>query len=298
MKTKKRIRTATIITFVFLLIILKSSAQPYFDVANIYYQKSPDKSLYHSDETNLKTDLFSTNLQAAFKIKKDYVIINPFCDAYQLQLEKSPKQKIYGIGMALTYLKQWKNEKWSTAFVAIPRLNSELKKVDGNDYQMGGVVLGIYKKSEKLSYKFGVYYNSEFFGPFVLPLAGIEWKPSERLSIFGLIPNQLNLEYKFNKTFYGGVEMVFMTNSYRLESNYFLRMDDNHVKLFLDTYITKNIVLNLQVGQSVLRKYRYGIRENSSTTYPEPVRNVNDGLLFRAGIVYRMRLDEKKEEGK
>jgi uncharacterized protein DUF6268 len=295
-KMRKNIQVTIIFLFVLQGCLFKSSAQPYFDIANIYYQQSPDNSLYHADENPLKTQLISASLQAAFEIKKDYVIINPFCDYYKLQFSESPEQKLYGIGLALTYLKQWKNEKWSTAFVAIPRINSDMKKVNDNDYQMGGVLLGIYKKNENVSYKFGAYYNSEFFGPFIIPLLGIEWKASDKLSIFGVLPNQLNLEYKFNKTFYGGVELVCGTNSYRYDDYYFLRIDDNHLKIYLDTYLSKNIVFNIQAGQSVLRKYRIGHRENGSPNYTEL--DLNDGLLFRAGIAYRLRLDEKKEAEK
>ncbi|MEP7168073.1 MAG: DUF6268 family outer membrane beta-barrel protein [Bacteroidota bacterium] len=275
---------------------LKSVAQPYFDIANIYYQHSPDNSLSHSKDTALNTQLISVSLRAAFQIKKDHVIINPFYDYFQLQISDNEKQKLYGIGLALTYLKQWKNEKWSTAFVVIPRLNSDLKKADENDYQIGGALMGIYKKNENLSYKFGVYYNSEFFGPFIIPLLGLEWKVSSKLNISGVIPNQVNLEYKFSKSFYGGVEMNFMTKSYRYEDNSFLRINDNHVKIYLDTYITRNIVFNLQAGQSALRKYKWGVREQGSTKYFD--QDVNDGLLFRAGIAYRLRLDEKKETPK
>lgn len=295
MKAKKNRSATSIFLFVLLFWMKQSNAQPFFDVANIYWQQSPNKSLYHSNENSLKTNLISASLQAAFKVKKDYVIINPFADYYELRFWENPKQKLYGIGMSLTYLKQWKNEKWSTAFVAIPRLNTEMKNVSGNDYQMGGAVLATYKKNEKLSYKFGVYYNSEHFGALVVPLIGVEWKVSEKLGIFGVFPNQLNLEYKFNKTFYAGFEANFIINSYRFADDSFLRMDDNHVKIYLDTYLTKNIVLNLQAGQSVLRKYRTGVRENGTTHYNEL--DVNDGVLFKAGIVYRIRMDEKKEAG-
>ncbi len=295
-KMKKNICSAIIFLSLLLLPCFKSGAQPYFDIANIYYQQSPDNSLYHSDENPLKTQLISASLQAAFKIKKDYVNFNPFCDYYQLQFSLPGKQELYGMGLGLTYLKQWRNEKWSTAFVVIPRLNSDLKKVDGNDYQVGGALLSTYKKNEKLSYKFGVYYNSEFFGPYILPLLGINWKVSPRLDIFGVLPNQLNIEYKISKVFYTGVKLAFITNSYRFDDHDFLRVNDNHVKVFLDTYLTKNIVFNIQAGQSVLRKYRTGFRENGSTNYNDL--KVNDGLILRAGIAYRLRLDEKKETEK
>jgi hypothetical protein len=278
---------------VFICISSAAFAQPFFDVANVYYLQSPDNSLYHSDDYPVKTTLFSANLNAAFKSKEDYFIINPFCDAYQFESPETEKQKLYGMGMSLTWLKQWKNKKWQTAFVAIPRLNSDLKKIDGNDYQAGGAVLAIYKKKETLSYKFGAYYNSEFFGPLILPLLGIEWKASERLNIFGVLPQNLVAEYKFNEHLYGGCAFDLILNSYRFEDDSFFRLDENRMKLFADIYLTKNVVLNLEAGQTFLRKYRKGIREDGVTTYSDV--QVNDGLVFKAGLTYRMRMDQKIE---
>lgn len=291
MSTGKKITLALFVLFLFAAMDI--FAQPYFDIVNIYYRQSPGKSLYHTGENRLKTELVSVNLQAAFKVKKDYIVVNPFCDYYNLRFSNGQQQEMYGLGIALTWLKQWKNEKWSTAFIAIPRLNSEMQMVNRNDYQLGGAVLGIYKKNETLAYKFGVYYNAEYFGPFVVPLVGIEWSPSNRLKVFGILPNQFNVEYKFNKHFYVGTELSFMTNTYRYENDSFLRIDDNHLRIYADVYFTKNIVLTLEAGQSAFRRYRIGYRTNGPPTYSNL--NVDDGLLFRAGIAYRLRLDEKAD---
>lgn len=272
------------------LIPLRSFSQPYFDVANFYYQKSPTQSLFHSNDNEIKSQLFFANFNVAIKLKEDYFIINPFFEHYQLNY--SENKKFYGIGIPLTYRKQWKNSKWQTTFAIVPRINSDLDKVDANDYQIGGALLAIYKKSESLSFKFGVYYNSEFFGPFIIPLAGLQWNESERLNIFGVLPRIMNIEYKFNKHFYGGIELNFTTNSYRYDDYYFIRINDNYVKIYFDTYVNKNIVITLQAGQSFNRKYRTGFRENGVTHYNNL--NVNDGLIIKAGLTYRLRLNEKK----
>jgi len=293
---KKNISATVILLFSQVLFHSISCAQPYFDIANIYYQQSPGKSLFHSDENHLKTQLISVNLRAAFKIRNDRIVINPFCDYYRLQFPGNSTRELYGIGMGLTYFRQWKNEKWATAFSIIPRMSSEMKKVNENDYQVGGALLNIYKKNENLSCKFGAYYNSEFFGPYFMPLLGIDWKVSDRLTIFALLPSRVNLEYRLNKRFYTGIEMNFITSSYRYRDDAFLRINDNHAKIFLDAYLTKNIVLNIHAGQTVFRKYKSGFRESGTTTYMDL--DVNDGLLLRAGIIYRLRLDQKKEAGK
>lgn len=273
----------------FLLICQNNSwAQPVFDIANISIQNSPDNSLIKSDNNTLKTQLINAAFGAAIKSKENVLILNPFYDGFKLTFDNT-KQNIYSIGLPITFLKQWKNKNWKTAFVAIPRINSDFKNPRGNDYQFGGAVLVHYKKKETLTYQFGLYYNCEFFGPFVLPLLGIAWRASDRLNIFGVLPNKMTVEYKICRVFYGGLKANFMTNSYRYDDENFLRISDNHLKLFTDIYFTKNIVLSLEAGQSIVRKYKYGIRENGKTTYTDL--HVNDGLIFKAGLIYRTRLD-------
>ncbi|MFI5219053.1 MAG: DUF6268 family outer membrane beta-barrel protein [Bacteroidia bacterium] len=291
MKRKKPL-LLTAVSMMFLFFSNRLIGQPYFDVANFYYQHSPDKSLFNSDKISLQTNYFNLSLKYGLKLKSDLLVINPFYENLKLNYADEPKQNLHGTGFFLTYFKQWKNPKWQTAFVAFPRINSDFKNIDGNDFQVGGVVLGILKKSETLSYKFGVYYNSDFFGPRVVPMIGIDWRPSDKVRIFGVLPVSLNFEYKLGKRFYTGAEIYFITTSYRYDDFYFLRVDDHHVKLYFDTYVTKHVVVSLQAGQSVLRKYQSGFRSGGETNYTNL--DVNDGLLLRAGLIYRMRTDGEK----
>lgn len=293
MKRKENVFFA-VVFFLFLAFAEKLFCQPYFDVANFYFQYSPDQSLINVDKNSLKTNYGYASIKFPVKLKNDLLVINTFYENIQINYGGGATQKLYGTGFFMTYLRQWKNEKWKTAFIAIPRINSDFENIDRNDFQIGGVVLGIYKKSETLSYKFGTYVNSDFFGPYIMPLIGMDWRPSEKVKFFCVLFSNLNFEYKISKRFYAGVEANFITNSYRYDDFYFLRIDDRHVKIYIDTYVTKNVVMSLHMGQSIFRKYQSGFRTDGKTDYTNL--EVNDGLLIRTGLVYRIRQDKKKPE--
>jgi hypothetical protein len=267
------------------------SAQPYFDIANIHYINSPEKKLFDSQDNPSDINYISVQIGLPFKLKEDVLILNPFFERYQLKLQPGTNntQALNSFGLPVTFLKQWKNPKWKTGFAFIPRLNGDFYKIVGSGYQFGGAVLAIYKKKENLKYKFGVYYNREFFGPFILPLLGIDWNVNERINLFGVLPGNMVLEYRFCSVLFGGINFKSITNSYRFNGLSYLKVSDNYLKLFLDCYLVKNIVINLEAGHSVLRKYTTG---NTDKLFVQ--NKFEDGLLLKAGLSYRIRLAEKK----
>jgi hypothetical protein len=163
--------------------------------------------------------------------------------------------------------------------------------------QWGGAILITYKKTARLKYKFGLYYNREYFGHFFVPLVGIDWKINNRLQLFGVLPGNLVLERKVSRSFYYGVSFRSITNSYKCDAyNFldfddrrFLRIDNNQLQAFGDVYLTKNVVLNVEAGHSFFRRLRTGIRKGASKY--EVNEKTNDNMLFRVALAYRMRFD-------
>ena len=70
--------------------------------------------------------------------------------------------------------------------------------------QAGGALIAAYKKTEKLTWKLGVYVNGEYFGVFVMPLVGLDWNITSRDNLFGVLPGNLTYEHKINNQFYYG----------------------------------------------------------------------------------------------
>ena len=287
MLTRNRFPRIALFIFCAAIFAGSLSAQPYFDVLNLHYITSPAKKLTGSNNPS-DVNYFSAQAGLPLKMHDDIFVLNPFYEQYNLLLTSvaGKTQTLSSIGLPLTFLKQWKNKSWKTGFAFIPRLNADFKNIAAHDYQYGGAVLAIYKKKENLNYKFGLYYNSEFFGPFFIPLLGIDWKINDHVNLFGILPGNLELEYKFSPVLYGGINFKSITNSYRFDGISYLKISDNYLKLFLDYYLLKKIVITVEAGYSVLRKYKTG---NSDIDNSAP--DFVDGLLLKAGLSYRIRLN-------
>jgi hypothetical protein len=262
----------------------KSEAQPYIDIVSIRNYVMPAASKYSDAEEN--TNWFTAGLDLPIKLKENYLLLSPFFERYTT----NTYENLYGAAFPVTFLKQWKNQSWKTAFTFIPRYSfSEFASSD--IFQPGGAVLAIYKKKENLKYKFGAYYNSEFFGFFMIPLLGIDWNINAKWNLFGVLPGSLNLEYKLLKHLYTGMAFRSITNSFRAfkEDEYF-KIQDNHLRLFADFYLTKHLVVTAEAGHSILREYSFGYKSDGNKT--ETDLEFPDGFVYKASVSWRIRLDE------
>lgn len=265
---------------------LDLAAQPYIDPFNIRYTRAFDTK--SSNATPFSHVYIGPDFP--FKMKKNkFLVFSPFYDNWNID---SGANKIFipsvsSIGMAIsTILPLDKNNHWSITISAIPRFNSEGLTLD-NSFQMGGVLLASYTKKSNLKYKFGMYVNNEFFGVFVMPLAGIDWKINDRNNLFGTLPGRLTFEHKLSKSFYTGGTFRAITNSYRLNNGYYLRISDNQLSAFLDCYVTKHIVFSGEAGYGIFRNLRSGNdhHKNYTTDY-----NWDDGMFIKLCTSYRIRL--------
>ena len=271
-----------IFSVVLVLFSYTCQAQPYFDVAAFRFHHLPAGN----NDATLETNWLQAEISLPKKIKEDVFVVSPFFEMYDFSFGNN----VYGFALPLTYVKQWKKEKWKTAFTVIPRLNSDLKNISSDDYQAGAAVLFTYKKKENLKFKFGTYYNSEFFGFFMLPLAGIDWNISERLNLFGILPNSMNIEYKaLLKKIHCGLSFKSVTNSFRYENESYLKVQDNHIKIYADAYLLKHVVLNIEAGHTVWKKYSVGFDDDENKL------GFKNNFIFRMALSYRLRLDEKQE---
>jgi hypothetical protein len=229
----------------------------------------------------------NTSIPIKLNKGKDAVIISPYVEKWMVKSpgQNDSSQSYYGLGLPITLIKKLKNNKWSIQSTLILRVNTEsIKKKRG--LQTGGQILLTYKASENLTYQFGLYANDELFGLFILPRIGIDWIINNRTNLFGVFPGNLTFEYKLKSRFYTGFVLRTITNSYADAKNSYWRVNENQLGAYLDSYLTKNIVLNLEAGHSVLRKLRSGNYELQS---PYDWK-VNDAYYIRLLLAYRLRL--------
>jgi hypothetical protein len=194
-----------------------------------------------------------------------------------------------GLSFPVTFVKPLSTT-WTATAIFINRWNGSSAFRTENNRQTGGAVLLTYQKRPTLKYKFGLYYNREFFGHFFVPLAGIDWTCNSRLRLFGVLPGNLVLERKVSRSFYYGASFRAFTASYRYgDLKNFIRVDDNQLQAFADLYLTKHLVLNAEAGHSLFRQRRAGtIPAGKNYQVRE---KYNDALLFRLAVAYRMRFD-------
>lgn len=282
------------VPFVVFLICLQSTtlySQSYLDLAGVTYS-------YQQPFENINQPKFNTiNQETVFlnlplKIQKDYLMLTPYINFFDIRFDKDLIPFRAG-KVTLSWLHQWKNERWKTAFVAIVTSSSN-KPVwfEQNTFQAGGAILNTFTKNDHLKFKFGVYGNAEFFGPYFLPLLGVDWKINQRWSLFGVLPRSLNLEYKIIPgKIHSLLSIESQTTSYRDRPTYFIRVNDNHLKMIFDFYIAKSLVLSVEAGHSVLRDFRFGKRVNGTTT--DSKLHYPDSYLLKGGLYFRISTESK-----
>lgn len=286
-----------LIIILFILFIGQTSnCQPYLDLVNIRYQNSPDAGVWRRENTANHFQYFNTSFNFPLIFKKDssMIVFSPFYDCWNIKIQSLPDlpKTIQSLAMPVSLIKPLSRQ-WALTTTIIPRWNGYRKKMFDNSFQIGGAILASYKKQRNLTYKFGIYYNSEFSGTFIMPLLGIDWQINEKNNLFGVLPGHLVFEHKVNKRFYWGGSFRAITNTY--QAGYvnlsaipkYVRIEDNQLAIFADFYFHKNIAVNLEAGHSVFRKFRFGI-ENADPKYYFSEK-MNDNILLKASLAYRLR---------
>jgi hypothetical protein len=272
-------------------------AQPYVDIVTLRGAISPDAGVWNRNNIPVKYFQYIAGVSVPIVFKRDSskLVLSAYTERWQIEADDiadNPNafQSVLG---AVTYIKPI-STKWSLAGSIIPRWNGNANDVFNNSFQLGGSLLGVYRRSPDLTYRFGVYYNSEFFGPFIIPLLGIDWKISNRDNLFGILPQILTYEHKVSDRFYWGAAYRMFNNSYRIGYlNYstlknYMRIVEMQLMLSADLYLTKKIVFNVEAGHSLFRRLNLGTDESGKDYYSDDA--VNDGFVIKAGFLYRMRL--------
>jgi hypothetical protein len=286
-KANKPITLIISIVLATMLCSMELQAQPYIDVFTVRYFYSPEIGNPGKDKNSTRLDYFnfSLTLPFQFKNKKDALILSPFLERWNSQVESISGYKDYHYGLALPvgFLKSIPHSNWTILTTAIFRMNDANINFQG-ETQWGGYILASWQRTQSLNYKLGLYINSEFFGLFVIPLIGLDWKINDRFNLFGVLPASLTLEYKLSKHFFSGTVFRTFTNSYHDVANQYMRVDENQLGLFLDYYYGKSWLFNIEAGHSILRKLRGGEWRNINQNW-----NAADNFYFKCMIAYRLR---------
>jgi len=301
-----------IITALVSLIQLIGFAQNHIDLANVYMRYSPGNAIEGSKQQR-NFSMYVADAKLPLVINDNNVaLIGMEYQQNQITYTGSETNHV-DYRFSSSTLQVGLEHKWNNRskllFMGFGRLNGYYREIESNAFQLGGLAFGTTKRSENFEWKYGLYYNGEFFGPMFVPLFGFNWKINERWRLKTVLPINLELSYQPNANLRAGLRFDGVNGSYRMKplpkslfmTDYHVDKADNNVWLFGEAHLGKNIWFHLKAGHSVLRKYRFYENNeklalklgpvNIGDDRPETVSLFENGWSFEARFIYRLPLD-------
>ena len=282
------LRRFTLLCFV--LVFVGASAQPYLDILNVTGYLSPDR--FERLEVNAL-------LPVSIGQHGARLVFSPGVERWNATVQHEPEDRtdvLSSYMLPITWLGTLVPDRWGFSVTGIGKYQS-IEDPQRGDVQIGGAVLVNRLLRPELTLKFGAYANADAFGFFGLPLAGIDWRIDAKHNLFGILPGILTYEHKLTRGFHWGAAYRAITTSFGTRDGDFERVDENTVGLFADLYPTKNIVLRLEGGHTVISEYQGGRLDafypvGSTDKYVD--HGIGDGFYVKVFLAFRVRLDEEK----
>lgn len=271
--------------FVIILFTISLYSQSYVEALQLKYTNAFQNQLYN----NSVISTFEISSELPIEINKDsYLFLSPSYNNNQITLENTELSSttIESLRLPIGVIAPIGNSKWSLTVLALLSSNgAELFRE--NSFQFGTILFTTFSKNPNKKIRLGVYANKEFFGWFVIPIAGVNWQINDSNTVFGLLPGRLTFEHKWNSKLYGGLTFRAPMNSYRINDHQYITLYDNQLSLFLDYYLTKPVCLTLESGWGLFRKIRTSTIENNIKTNET---NKIDGAFIRLCAAYRLKI--------
>ena len=259
-------------------------AQPYVDPLQVRY-------MYAMRNSNTPATPFThlwIGSDLPVRLKGDGLLLfSPYYEQWSIDSAETSEMypPLQSVVLPVGLIMPIKESKWTFSIIPIVRSNGE-KLFAENTFQYGGVTLVGFARKPQQKFRLGVYANAEFFGLFIVPLIGCDWRIDDKNYLFGVLPGRLTFEHQWNEKLFGGVTFRAPTHSYRLANGQYVRLDDNQLSVFVDYYPVKHICVTIESGIGVLRKIRTGIDDRDYITSV----NWGDGPFIKLSAAYRIRL--------
>lgn len=294
----------TILIVLITLAISPIFGQKSIDLANVYYRTSPFNSVKDSlGKKQLNT--IGVDVKLPIVLNKENVLI--LGADYQQSTIGSTQETVRDMTFSTSTLQIGLEHKWNKKskmlFMSMTRLNSDFNSVNINHFQQGGLVLGTTARNENFDWKYGMYYNAEFFGHMFVPLFGFNWKMNEHWRFKLVVPVNMEISYTSDKNLIAGLKFEGVNGSFRTNQNpmgvdSYIDKADNNLWAFTEFEIGKNVWFHAKAGYSILRKYRMFSNDESIDWKLGPVNFGDDrsevkssfenGLSFEARFIYRL----------
>lgn len=285
-------------------------SQNYVDILKVNASTTPNNT-FDSSSTKTRLNELLVDLTMPVKLNdKLSVLTGVIYEGIQTKLFTNGIPKNFGSSTLKLGFNKQLNERWSATVVALPKIASDYNSFNHRDFQLGGIALFKYKKRDNLNYKMGLYYNSELFGPFFVPMLGLYYQSSnKKLEVNIMLPLQADVNYKILSFMHVGCNFNGQIRTYHLNNvtegnpNTYVTKSTNELFGYLKFNFTKSISLQTKVGQSFGRSYKVYDQQDKvnfglPATFIGPKRqqlnsNFSNGMIFQFVLTYRLNLDKK-----
>ncbi len=253
-------RKSFLISIAFFSLFFMATAQQKFTVGSLGYMLSPSNS-YANPELKSNIGYFTGVLTVPLKLNEKTAILTGLRGniwSVKYDPEHFWPENYYSLGLTLGINHKF-SDKNSLLFVLLPKLNSDFKDLNSNAFQLGFISTYSHRVNDDFLWKAGLYYNSEFFGPFFVPIFGLDWRLNEKVSIKGDLPIYAKVDYGVKEGFSAGLGYIALVSSFRLSGDDFQDAYTSRFAiepyLYADVKVVKNIYLNGKVGYTMGRSY-------------------------------------------
>lgn len=292
------------IAFSICCLAFAARAQDYVDVVKVNFNNTSRNSFENS---NITTRIRETDVETTvgFALNNSTRFITGFIyENINCRLTTADTETTFGSAALKLGINKIHSEKWSGTYLLLPKIASDFKGFVKKDLQFGAVALLKYTKNEHLAYKVGVYYNTELFGPWVVPLAGLYYRSADRKIEANLtLPLLADINYSVRHKVAVGFNFSGQVRTYHLSAiangnDGYVARSINELFAYLKLSLTENIILQLRGGRSVARHYRvYDDHEKVSLGLPlvyigdgrkQLNNDLKDGWVYQAILLYRL----------
>ncbi len=280
-------------------------AQKYVDIARITSSITPENK-FDSSATSTRVQENVADITLPIKLNDSLAIITGFLyeNLYARVSERSTEYtSVHGVSLKAG-INIIHNDRWKSTFLIMPKLSSDLKKVEERDVQVGGSILLKYRKSVHLTWQFGGYYNGELFGPFFVPFLGMYYKsPNSKFETNVLLPASVDMNYSFTPKFRIGGSFVSFVKSFHLHQQFgesstsYWNKSTNEIFGYFQLEAAKGILVQARAGYSIARRFTvYDTNERIDWGFmafkfgdnrTRLNQWFNDGAIFQLRIIYR-----------
>lgn len=271
-------------------------AQPYVEISSFNFQTF--SAPYREDASvENTTNIYALNLLLPKQLKNGNAIlfrINGESIHSTTNSNLYASSTVSSVSAAFGF--QWvsKNQQFKTTIFTVQKLASDFESpLRNKDWQYGLFLLENYQLNAKVQFKAGMYFNRETFGNFFVPLIGLDWKVSDKIYCYGVLPTNYKIEYAINNKLYTGINFKALTRSFQLseeKNNDYIRFDEVVLKCFGEYYVAKNLVFTAEIGYSLGKNPR---QYDSKTNVLSDLNYVNYSTkryaIFAIGLSYRVR---------